>query len=55
MGSDRQKMIHLHGSTEPTLEMLEAKRIQLGEIVVYHGDDEQALYIIYNKDNTDKN
>jgi hypothetical protein len=51
MGSDRQKIIHLHGTTEPTLEILKAKGVQLGEIVVYHGEDEQALYILYDKEN----
>ena len=48
MAQERQKIIHLHGSTEPTMEVLKAKGVELGEIVVYHGEDEQALYILCN-------
>lgn len=47
---NRQKIIHLHGSTEPTLQTLLDNNVQLGEIVVYHGKDEQALYILTNNE-----
>ena len=52
---NRQHLIHLHGSTEPTLQTLLTNNVQPGEIVVYHGKDEQALYIIYDKQITDDN
>ena len=44
----RQKLIHLHGSVAPTTE----KATNMGEILVQHGKDEQALYTLYN-DGTD--
>lgn len=45
--ADRPHIIHLHGTEPPTLERLLEKNVQLGEIVVQHGEEEQALYILY--------
>ena len=48
VNKERQSIIHLHGSTKPTLQTLLDNNVQLGEIVIYHGKDEQALYILTN-------
>jgi hypothetical protein len=59
INENRPHLIHLHGSTKPTLQTFIDNNVQLGEIVVYHGKDEQALYVLtndlFNYTNNDEN